>query len=144
MKKESEIFDAFIKSKGLRHTPQREIILNIFLSTERHVSADELYHLVRKKFSDIGYTTVYRTLKLLSESGLCEEIDFGDGILRFEHKYGHEHHDHLICVKCARFIEVSSPEIERIQEKMAKKHFFTPTKHKLDIFGICKGCSKKR
>ena len=144
MRKEFEIFDEFIKSKGLRHTPQRNKILDIFLSTEKHVSVDDLYKLVKKEYPDIGYTTVYRTMKLLSESGLCEEIDFGDSIERFEHKYGHEHHDHLICIKCGRFIEVSSPEVEKIQETMAKKHSFVTTKHKLDIFGICKGCLKKR
>ena len=136
------MFDDFIRLKGLRHTHQREKILDIFLSTERHVSCDELYKLVRKQDSGVGYTTVYRTMKILSESGLCEEIDLGDGILRFEHKYGHEHHDHLICIKCGRFIEVTSPKIEEIQELMAKKHLFTPTKHKLDIFGVCKKCLK--
>lgn len=144
MQKEFEVFGQFIKTKGLRQTIQREQVLKVFLSTERHVSVDELYQLVRKQYRNIGYTTVYRTMKLLSESGLCEEIDLGDGMLRFEHKYGHEHHDHLICLKCARFIEVTSPKIEEIQEQVAKKYSFTPTKHKLDIFGICKGCLKKR
>jgi len=141
MRKEFEIFDEFIKSKALRHTPQRGKILDVFLSTERHVSVDDLYKLVKKEYPDIGYTTVYRTMKLLSESGLCEEIDFGDGIERFEHKYGHEHHDHLICIKCGRFIEASNPRIEKIQDTLAEKYSFTPVKHKLDIFGICKRCS---
>src|SRR3989338_3760793 len=140
MRKEFQIFAEFIKTKNLRHTPQRERILDIFLSTERHVSCDELYRLVRKQDRNIGFTTVYRTMKLLSESGLCGEIDFGDGVLRFEHKYGHEHHDHLICVKCGRCIEVMKPEIEKMQDKLAKRHGFTPTNHKLQIFGICRKC----
>jgi len=144
MRKEFQIFAEFIKSKNLRHTPQRDRVLDVFLSTEKHVSIDDLYRLVKKQYPDIGYTTVYRTMKLLFESGLCEEIDFGDGVERFEHKYGHEHHDHLICIKCGRFIEASSQEIEKIQETMAKKHSFVTTKHKLDIFGICRGCLKKR
>ena len=141
-RKEFEVFSEFIESKGLRHTLQREKILDIFLSTEKHVSIDELYKLVRKKYRDIGYTTVYRTMKLFSESGLCGEIDFGDGILRFEHKYGHEHHDHLICTKCGKFIEVMKPEIERMQDILTKEYGFIPTKHKLQIFGICKVCAK--
>ena len=143
MRKEFEIFDEFIRSKGLRHTPQRAKILDVFLSTERHVSAEELYKLVKKEFRGIGYTTVYRTMKLLSECGLCGEIDFGDGILRFEHKYGHEHHDHLICVKCGKFTEVLEPEIESLQDKVAARHKFTPTRHKLEIFGTCKRCAGK-
>jgi Fur family transcriptional regulator, ferric uptake regulator len=140
MRKEFLIFDEFIRSKGLRHTPQREKIMGVFLATERHVSAEELYKLVRKEYRDIGYTTVYRTMKLLAESGIAGEIDFGDGTLRFEHKYGHEHHDHLICTKCGRFIEAVKPEIEKLQDTLAKKHGFLPTKHKLEIFGMCRRC----
>lgn len=142
MKKELLIFDDYIASKGLRHTPQRHRVLNVFLSTERHVSIDELYKLVKAKYPDIGYTTIYRTMKLLSECGLCGEIDIGDGILRFEHKYGHQHHDHLICTKCGGLTEVANPEIEELQEIMAKRHSFIPLKHKLEIFGICKDCMK--
>jgi Fur family ferric uptake transcriptional regulator len=140
VRKEIEILDKFIKSKGLRYTPQREKILSVFLSVERHVSLDELYKLVKKKFRDIGYTTVYRTMRLLSESGLCRQIDFGDGISRFEHHYNHRHHDHLVCVKCDRLIEVLDPAIEKMQERMAKAHGFNATAHRLEIFGICRQC----
>jgi len=142
MQKELQIFDEFISSKGLRHTLQRSQILAVFLATERHVSADELYKLVRKKDPTIGYTTVYRTMKLCSEAGLCGEIDFGDGILRFEHKYGHQHHDHLVCTKCGRFIEVMDPEIEKLQERMVARHNFKSLRHKLEIFGNCSKCQK--
>jgi len=140
MKKEFQILDEFIRSKGLRHTVQRDRILAVFLATERHVSADELYKLVRKKDPAIGYTTVYRTMKLCFEAGLCGETDFGDGVLRFEHKYGHQHHDHLICTKCGRFIETVDPQIEKLQERMAEKHNFKPSRHKLEIFGVCSKC----
>ena len=143
MRKEFQIFAEFIKTKNLRHTPQRDKVLDIFLSTEKHVSVDELYKLAKKHYPDIGYTTVYRTMKLLSESGLCGEIDFGDGVLRFEHKYGHEHHDHLICTRCGKFIEAVKPEIEEMQGALAQKYRFTPTRHKLQIFGICNRCFKK-
>jgi Fur family ferric uptake transcriptional regulator len=142
MRKEFQIFAEFIKTKNLRHTPQRANVLDVFLSTEKHVSVDELYKLVKKCYPHIGYTTVYRTMKLLSESGLCGEIDFGDGVLRFEHKYGHEHHDHLICTRCGKFIEVVKPKIEKLQDVLAKEHGFLPAKHKLEIFGTCKKCLK--
>ncbi len=142
MGKEFIILDGYIRSKGLRHTAQRETILNAFLSTERHVSADELYKIVRRKDRRIGYTTVYRTMKLLAECGLSAEIDFGDGVLRYEHVYNHRHHDHLICTKCGSFIEVMKSEIEKLQDDLAKEHGFTPTRHKLQIFGICKKCGK--
>lgn len=143
MRREFEVFADFVRSKNLRHTSQRDKVLAVFLKTERHVSVEELYKLVKKEEPAIGYTTVYRTMRLLSESGLCQEFDFGDGVARFEHKYGHEHHDHLICIKCGRFIEVLSPKIEKMQVGLAKKYAFTPIRHKLQIFGICKKCLGK-
>lgn len=141
MRKEIEVLEKFIKEKGLRYTPQREEILKAFLSVEKHLSADELYKIVKKKDPDIGYVTVYRTMKLLEEAGLCNEIDFGDGISRFEHKYEHGHHDHLICVKCGGCTEVMKPRIERLQDELAKERRFIPLKHSLQIFGICDKCS---
>ena len=141
MRKEIEVLEKFIKEKGLRYTPQREEILKAFLSVEKHLSADELYKIVKKKDPDIGYVTVYRTMKLLEEAGLCNEIDFGDGISRFEHRYEHGHHDHLICVKCGGCTEVMKPRIERLQDELAKERRFIPLKHKLQIFGICDKCS---
>ncbi|MDD5477393.1 MAG: transcriptional repressor [Candidatus Omnitrophica bacterium] len=140
MKREIEILDDFIRDKGLRRTPQREAILRVFLSVERHLSIDELYKIVKRKDSKIGYVTVYRTMKVLEEAGLCNEIDFGDGISRFEHQYGHGHHDHLVCLKCGSYIEVINPEIEKLQDELARENRFVPLKHKLQIFGTCKKC----
>ncbi len=142
MKKELEILEKFIKEKDLRYTPQREKILRAFLSVEKHLSAEELHKIVKKKNPGIGYVTVYRTMKLLEEAGLCDEVDFGDGISRFEHRYGHKHHDHLVCVKCGNYTEVIKPKIEELQEKLAKEKHFTPLRHKLQIFGICSKCPK--
>lgn len=142
MKKEIEVLEKFVREKGLRYTPQREEILRAFLSVEKHLSTDDLYKIVKKKNPAIGYTTVYRTMKLLEEAGLCNEIDFGDGITRFEHRYGHEHHDHLICIKCGGYTEVVKPKIEILQEKLAKEKHFTPIRHKLQIFGVCGKCSE--
>ncbi|MDP3788975.1 MAG: Fur family transcriptional regulator [Candidatus Omnitrophota bacterium] len=142
MRKEIEILESFIREKGLRYTPQREEILKAFLSQEKHLSSDELYKILRKKSTKIGYTTVYRTMKLLAEAGLCDEVDLGDGIARYEHKYGHKHHDHLICIKCGKASEAMKPAIEKMQDRLAEEHGFTPIKHKLEIFGICRNCKK--
>ncbi|MDP8263476.1 MAG: transcriptional repressor [Candidatus Ancaeobacter aquaticus] len=142
MEKEFEIFNEYIAKKGLRRTPQRELILKTFLGIEEHISIEELHTSVKEKDKAIGYTTVYRTMKMLRECGLCEEIDFGEGIMRYEHKYGHEHHDHLICVRCGDCIEVTNPTIEIIQENMASEHNFIPARHVLEIFGTCEKCQK--
>ncbi|MEW6170886.1 MAG: Fur family transcriptional regulator, partial [Candidatus Omnitrophota bacterium] len=143
MKQEFEILNQFIKRRGLRYTSQREKVLDIFLSKEGHISLEELYKLVREKYPDIGYTTVYRTMKLLCECGLCQDLDLGDDVSRYEHKYAHQHHDHLICIKCNKVIEVVKQQIEKLQDDLAKKHGFLPVKHKLQIFGVCKKCLNK-
>ena len=70
---------------------------------------------------EVGYTTVYRTLKLIQKSGLGREVDFGDRVSRPEHEYGHPHHDHMVCLKCGKLLEVYEPEIEALQEKLAKR-----------------------
>ncbi len=141
-KKEREIFEDFIRSKGLRHTGQRMEILENFLRSERHLTADELYRMVTKKNPSIGYATIYRTIKLLCECGLCKELKLEDGVTRYEHLYGHEHHDHLICISCGKFVEVIDPGIERIQEDLAEEKGFILKRHRLEMYGICKRCRK--
>lgn len=144
METSKQAFKRYLNKKGIRHTEQRQKVLNAFLKTERHVTATELYELVRRRHPRIGYATVYRTMKIICDAGLARKIDFGEGMVRFEHKYGHEHHDHLVCVKCGRFIEIMSPEIESLQKKVTKEHGFTPISHKMQIFGLCKKCKDKK
>lgn len=141
MDKELGIFVEFLKHKGLNLTHQREEILNLFLKTDRHLSVDELYAIVKKRDPDIGQATVFRTLKLISEAGIADEVDLGDK-KRYEHKYGHSHHDHLVCVKCGALIEAVEPEIERLQERLCKRFGFLPQRHKLQIAGLCRKCRK--
>lgn len=139
---EQKVFDDFVKSKGLKHSEQRREILRTFLKTEKHLTAEELYMRVKKKSPSIGFSTIYRTLKLLCECGLCRELKLEDGTVRYEHLYGHEHHDHLICVKCGKFVEVVDPEIERLQDRLARKKGFALQGHKLLMYGICRECNK--
>lgn len=140
MQKEIELFRSQLKKDKLKITPQRLKILQFFLKTERHLSCDDLYRLIRKNNPEIGYATVYRTLKLIRKTGLAREVDFGDRIARLEHEFGHQHHDHLVCLKCGKFFEVCSPEIEQLQEKLAKAHSFNAVRHTMDIFGYCRRC----
>ncbi len=140
MDKELSLFHSYLKEKNLKNTKQRDKILEIFLRTEKHLSAEDLYKIIKEKFPDIGYTTVYRTIKLIRESGLAREVDFSDGFKRIEHNFGHQHHDHLICLKCGRFFEVVDKDIEKLQEKLAQRFNFKTVNHKMDIFGYCQRC----
>ncbi|MHC4085431.1 MAG: Fur family transcriptional regulator [Planctomycetota bacterium] len=137
-------FNQFLLQKGLRRTKQRDELVGVFLRTEKHLSTQDLFDIVRKKNQDVGYATVARTLKLLAESGLCRVVDFGDGVHRYEHKYGHEHHDHLICLGCGRFVEIYSKKLEKIQDEVVKKHGYIQEYHKLDVFGLCPKCASKK
>ena len=141
--KEREIFLEHIQKTGLRRTAQRDLILDIFLKTEEHLSSEDLYWLIQKEDSSIGHTTVYRTLKLLTDAGLAREVRFGDGKTYYEHHYDHEHHDHMICTECGKVIEFFSAEIEKLQDEMAATFGFKPTHHSLRILGLCEECQKK-
>lgn len=143
MKSAEGIFREYLRNNGMLASGQREQILDIFLKTEKHPTINDLYALVRKKHPRIGLATVYRTMKIICDAGLARETDFGGGIRHFEHKYKHQHHDHLICLNCGSIIEVLNPEIEKLQEKLAKKHKFKPVKHRMEIFGLCSSCKAK-
>jgi Fur family transcriptional regulator, ferric uptake regulator len=138
--KEMIALQKFISLKGLRRSKPREWILEIFLGIERHVSIDELWAEVRKKYPSVGYATVYRTLKLFCEGGLCREIRFEDNTTRYEHLYEHEHHDHLICTRCGTMVEVRDDNIEKLQTKLMKHYGFLPEYHRMNLYGICKAC----
>lgn len=142
LRQKQKIFKEFIAEKGLKSTHQRDVILDCFLSAERHLSIEELYRQIRDQHPNIGYATVYRTLKLFAESGIAREIHFGDGQTRYEHADEGEHHDHLICIRCGAIIEFSNPVIEAIQDEVALSHGFSMHYHKLELYGLCAACKK--
>jgi Fur family ferric uptake transcriptional regulator len=137
-------FEEYLRGKGLRLTAQRGLILDVFLGREGHMTPEELYKLVGRRDRSVGQATVYRALKLLVKSGMAREVDFGDGVMRYEHGFGHKHHDHLICLRCRKSIEVLDPAIEALQERLARKHGFGIRGHRMDIFGICAECGKEK
>ncbi|HKX26533.1 MAG TPA: transcriptional repressor [Blastocatellia bacterium] len=142
--KEKEIFFDHLRRAGFKKTAQRELILQVFLKTEGHLSAEDLYNLVKAEDPSVGFTTVYRTLKLLHECGLAREERLGDGCKRYEHEYNHQHHDHLICTECGHLIEFYNEDIEKKQDEITAQYNFQPTHHSLRIFGICSNCQAKR
>ena len=138
--KEKKIFASFLKRKGLKQTAQREEILETFLSQEKHLIAEELYIILRKRNQALGYATVYRTLKLLCEANLANEINLGDNSVHYEHKYGHDKHEHVVCVNCGKAVEFKMPEMEAVKKRIEKEHGFKLTRHSLKLFGFCRKC----
>lgn len=141
--KEAEVLENYLREKNLKNTGQRKLILDAFLNNVEHISAEELYDRLKKDNPSIGLATIYRTLKLLSECGLANEIHFSEGVTRYEHSFGRQHHDHLICINCGKYIEVVDPEIEELQARLAQKNHFRILRHRMDIYGICQECSEK-
>ncbi len=143
MKDPFETFREYLRQHDYKLTPQRELILDTFLSVGGHPAPEELYNEVKKRDPSVGQATVYRTVKLLSQAGIAKELHFGDGLTRYEHKLGQTHHDHLICERCGKNIEVVDETIEKLQDKLAEKHGFVLTGHRMYLYGICKECREK-
>lgn len=137
-------FNSFAARQGLRSTRQRDIILDVFLSTHEHLSVEELYLKVRASHPGIGQATVYRTLKLFVEAGLAREMALPDGQTRYEHQLIGEHHDHLICTSCNAIIEFEDETIERLQQEVAQRHGFVLTNHKMQLYGVCPACNNAK
>ena len=130
-----------VKQKGLKYTEQREIVLNILLRAQEHLTAEEVYNHVKKEYpnSNIGIATVYRALSFLEEVDLIASITFGTDGKKYESN-AKSHHDHLICTNCGKIIEFIDEEIEKRQEKIAKKNNFKISSHSMQLYGTCENC----
>lgn len=140
LKPETQILINYLRDNKLKVTPHRELILETFLNHEGHRSVEDIYRTVRQEDPRVGYTTVYRTMKLLAECGLARAIDLADGITRYEHLFNHEHHDHMICMECGTSIEFLNPDIESVQDDASEQLGFKVLDHKLQIYGVCRKC----
>jgi len=135
---EREALARYLEDHNLKRTRQREVILDAFLAAKGHVSSEDLYQKIREKNPRIGFTTVYRTMKLLVEAGLAEERHFGDGVARYEIE--HEHHDHLVCTMCGKIIEFECELIEKTQNEIASRYGFRILRHRHELYGHCADC----
>jgi len=132
----------FIASRGLKHSRQRELVAAAFFGLGGHVAVDELIDHVRALDPHISVATVYRTMKLLAESGLAVPRQFGGGQTRYEPGAGRPHHDHLICTACGEIVEFANHRIEALQAREAARHGFEVESHKLELYGRCARCRR--
>ena len=130
----------------IRLTTQRQIILQAFLdSRENHMSAEDVYEIVRVDNPDIGLATVYRSLELFTQLELLKKLDFGDGRSRYElndRNINHSHH-HLICLGCGKVVEFSYEFGSGLKEKMERENGFQIVDSQLKVYGYCRECRKK-
>ena len=139
-----ENFLAFMKHRGMNTTVQRRIIAETFFNLPGHHSLEEFYQIVSREDPSIGQTTVYRTLKLLCEAGFATEIHFSNDITRYEVANPTSHHDHLICLRCGKIVEIYDPNIEKLQKEIASDHGLTLQGHMHNLYGICADCLAKQ
>lgn len=142
MKKEKEIFGDFLKGKDLKLTPERIVILQEISVLKRHFDVESLYITFKNKGLKVSRASIYRTVPLLVECGLLEEIKTIDKHSYYEYIYGKEHHDHLICLGCGKILEFYSEKLERLQDEVCKREKFSGVRHLLEIQGYCRKCEK--
>jgi Fur family ferric uptake transcriptional regulator len=132
-----------LKQRGLKHSAVRDVILEEFFRAGSHVSIEQLLERVRARVPATGYSTVYRTLRLLVDSGHATARDFGGAHTLFEPADTH-HHDHVVCLKCGTVREFEEKAIEELQAQVARRLGFTITSHRLELYGLCSSCAAER
>jgi Fur family ferric uptake transcriptional regulator len=140
MDSEKEVFRKYLKQKGLKFTPEREIILDEVFTVHEHFDVEDLYQRLRDKEKYISRPTIYRTISLLVDSGLVRKTIRQKERDYYEHIYGHEPHEHLVCINCGKVIEFNDERVEKIIEEVARKHNFKMVEHKFEIKGFCNSC----
>ena len=140
---ELEVVERHFRASGSRWTNQRQLIVRTAFATHDHFTAEELLELCREQDARVSRATVYRTLAVLEEAGFVEGLDTGDGMRRFEHVLGHEHHDHMVCTTCGTILEFRDDELELRQSAAARRVGFRIDKHSLRIYGECRECQSR-
>jgi Fur family ferric uptake transcriptional regulator len=138
------VLDEYLRTRGLKKSTKRDCILNVFLGTRDHVSTEQLHGLVKAEDPTIGYTTVYRTLKVLADCGLASEIAFHDGVSRYERILNRRNHHHMVCTCCGDSIEFFASEIEAVERRIGRRFAFSPSRHSFQIYGTCQNCRNKQ
>jgi len=132
-----------IRTEGGRVTQPRLRVAEVFFGMRGHPGVEEVAEAVHRRWPGIGNATVYRTLHLLSEAGLIEARQFGEGFARYEAAATREHHDHLVCTACGAILEFEDDAIEDLQRRASERHGFLMKSHRMEIYGLCAKCLEK-
>ena len=141
-----EQFKKLLKDKGLKVTNQRILVMEaIAACPEEHLTAEEIFDLVKVSYPEIGLATVYRTIQLLNELNLIDRINFDDGYVRYEmgrtqERGNKHHHHHLICMKCGKVISFQDDLLEELEEKITVTTGFQIVDHEVKLYGYCVEC----
>lgn len=133
----------YLHARGQRMTPQREAIVRRMLTLRgRHLTAEQVGVELARSGGCVSKATLYRTLGLLKQCGLFEEVNFGGRNKLYEPAIGQDHHDHLYCLRCGGIVEFLSEALERAQDEAARDHGYVNLSHSVRIFGLCPKCAR--
>jgi Fur family transcriptional regulator, ferric uptake regulator len=141
---EKEQFKKLFRQQGLDQFKNRFKVLEVFLTTDEHITSKDLSILLREDGETFDENFVAGTMELLCKYGFASKIEFDNKVVRFEHRHLGLHHDHMICTKCGKIIEFRDEKLESNQSNMAQAYGFHMLQHKMEIYGICSECLKQR
>ena len=136
------IFKEYLRDRGLKYTRERHTLLHAVLDNPEHFEAEQLLVNLRQSGRRVAKATIYRTLPLLVSCGIIKQVQFGDKLTRYEHTFGQNPHDHMVCRRCHRIIEFNSQDVVRLRTVLASKYKFHALTHRFEIGGLCWECVK--
>jgi Fur family ferric uptake transcriptional regulator len=136
-------FRRFLRDHHQPVTRQRDLVAQVVLLADDHLSVDAIQRRLRDQGESVGTATVYRTLEKLVESGLVRAHDFGEGFRRYEPMPAQADHEHLICERCGRVVEFQNERLERMLPSIADEHAFQHARHRVEIYGVCRDCRQR-
>ena len=137
-------FKSLIEEDGYDRVQDRLNVIDVFLSTEKHITLEELYRLVREKGYDYEPDFIRQCMKRMVDLGFAQKKQFEGQPIRYEHRHLGRHHDHLICTKCGKISEFANEDLERLQQEIAARYGFHMLQRKMEIYGLCSECLAQR
>lgn len=138
-----EAFRFYLKDQGIKYTAARRKVLDAVLELHEHFEAEQLVYALKDRGFNVGKATVYRTLPLLVDCGILKQVRFDVKQAHYEHAYGEEPHDHMVCRRCGRIVEFASAEVVKLRTQIARRHHFHVIGHRFQLVGLCTECSTK-
>lgn len=132
-----------LQRSGFKQTPQRRIILEVFLEMKGHPSTEEIHAEIIRRGYKTGLATIYRTFRALMDTGIVRRLEFGDGQGRYERHDDREQHIHLVCKQCGRTFEAPADNVETLFEELAENRAFALHSHTTYLHGVCNSCLSK-
>lgn len=137
-----DVFREYLRERGLKYTGERRLVLHAVMRNDEHFEAEQLLLTMRQAQAHVGKATVYRTLKLLVDSRIVHEVRLSDKHMHYEHTYGQDPHDHMVCRRCGRIIEFDAAEVVRLRSALAAERHFHAQTHRFQIIGLCEACAE--